>query len=54
MIAERERRIKYKKQEEQRESVRQNLRDKVCIEQCCIGKFAIFLSVQDCQARERV
>ena len=29
MIAERERRIKYKKQEEQRESVRQNLRDKV-------------------------
>ena len=36
MIAERERRIKYKKQEEQRESVRQNLRDKVCIEQCCI------------------
>ena len=27
--AEKERRIKYKKQEEQRESVRQNLRDKV-------------------------
>ena len=29
MIADRERRMKYKKQEEQRESVRQNLRDKV-------------------------
>ena len=29
MIADRERRIKYKKQEEARESVRQNLRDKV-------------------------
>ena len=29
MIAERERRLKYKKQEEQRECVRQNLRDKV-------------------------
>ena len=29
MIADRERRMKYKKQEEERESVRQNLRDKV-------------------------
>ena len=29
MIADRERRMKYKKQEEARESVRQNLRDKV-------------------------
>ena len=29
MIAERERRLKYKKQEEQRETVRQNIRDKV-------------------------
>ena len=31
MIADRERRMKYKKQEEARESVRQNLRDKVII-----------------------
>ena len=29
MIADRERRMKYKKQEEDRETVRQNLRDKV-------------------------
>ena len=31
MIADRERRMKYKKQEEDRESVRQNLRDKVIL-----------------------
>ena len=35
MIADRERRIKYKKQEEARESVRQNLRDKVIFTQDC-------------------
>ena len=31
MIADRERRMKYTKQEEDRESVRQNLRDKVIL-----------------------
>ena len=35
MIADRERRIKYKKQEEARESVRQNLRDKVIFTADC-------------------
>ena len=38
MIADRERRMKYKKQEEQRESVRQNLRDKV-------GSFNVMFAV---------
>ena len=42
MIADRERRIKYKKQEEARESVRQNLRDKVIFTPDCVTLCLLF------------